>query len=272
MGGLARPRTPGKPWLRHLTAALALLAAAAPAHAGAWPQPRGEGLLITTTLRDRAELSFDESGDRQDDGYFYKDELALYLEYGLTDRTTLVTRAAWQTVERRNGADFDSARGLSATEIGLRRSVFATERQVVSVQAMAILPGEGENISNQPLGDGGNAWEVRTLWGGNLSTRMFADAQLAYRRRDGEYSDEARLDLTLGWQPAERWHVLAQEFSVWSLDASRPGAHEFEQHKLQLSVGREFGQSEYHLGATLTPAGRNTIDERALFLSVWRRF
>lgn len=223
-------------------------------------------------MHDRAELSFDEAGERQDDGYFYKDEVALYLEYGLTDRITLVTRAAWQTVERRNGADFDSARGLSATEIGLRRSLFATGRQLVSVQAMAILPGEGENISDQPLGDGGNAWEARALWGGNLSSRLFADAQLAYRRREGGYSDEARLDLTMGWQPASRWHVFAQEFSVWSLDTPRPGAREFAQHKLQLSVGREFGALEYDLGGTLTPAGRNTIDERALFLSVWRRF
>jgi hypothetical protein len=223
-------------------------------------------------LLDRAELSFDDAGNRRDDGYFYKDELALYLEYGLTGRITLVSRVAWQTVERRSGPDLDSARGFAATELGLRRSIYADETQVVSLQAMAILPGEGENISNQPLGDGGNAWEVRALWGRNLNSRLFADAQLAYRQRDGVYSDEARLDLTLGWQPAPRWHVLAQEFSVWSLDAARPGAREFEQHKLQISVGREFGALEYHLGATLTPAGRNTIDERAVFVSVWRRF
>ncbi len=183
-----------------------------------------------------------------------------------------MSRVAWQTVERRNGLDFDSARGFAATEIGLRRSIHATDRQVVSLQAMAILPGEGENISDQPLGDGGNAWEARALWGRNLSASLFADAQLAYRQREGEYSDEARLDLTLGWQPTPRWHLLAQGFSVWSLEAPRPGAREFEQHKLQISVGRDIGAMEYHLGATFTPAGRNTIDERAILLSVWRRF
>ncbi|SDM56295.1 hypothetical protein [Maricaulis salignorans] len=228
--------------------------------------------MITTTLFDRADLSFDDAGERRDDGYFYKDELALYLEYGLSDRFTLVSRAAWQTVERRRGPDFDSAQGFAATEIGLRGALYSSARQVVSLQAMAVLPGEGENISNQPLGDGGNAWEVRALWGANVADDGFADAQLAYRQRDGVYSDEARLDLTLGWQPARRWHVLAQSFSVWSLDAARPGAPEFEQHKLQVSVGREFGAVECHLGATMTPSGRNTIEERALFVSVWRRF
>ena len=228
--------------------------------------------MITTTLFDRADLSFDDAGARRDDGYFYKDELALYLEYGLTDRFTLVARAAWQTVERRSGLDRDSAQGFAATEIGLRGALYADDRQIVSLQAMAILPGEGENISNQPLGEGGNAWEIRALWGANPGDALFADAQLAYRQREGVFSDEARLDLTLGWQPARRWHVLAQEFSVWSLEAARPGIHEFEQHKLQLSVGREFGAVEYHLGASVTPAGRNTIEERAVFVSVWRRF
>ena len=79
-------------------------------------------------------------------------------------------------------------------------------------------------------------------------------------------------DLTLGWQPRPRWHLFAQSFSVWSLDDPRPGVREFEQHKLQVSIGREIGQLEYHLGAALTPAGRNSIEERSVFLSVWRRF
>ncbi|WP_417471194.1 hypothetical protein [Maricaulis sp.] len=249
-----------------------LAAVTAPVDAGAWPQPRGEGLLISTTLLDRAEAAFDADGDRRDDGYFYKDELALYLEYGLSERLTLVSRLAWQTVERRSGPDFDSAQGFAATELGLRGLLMTGEHQVLSLQAMAILPGEGENISDQPLGDGGNAWEGRLLWGTSLGRDVFADAQLAYRRREDEFSDEARLDLTLGWQPRPRWHLFAQSFSVWSLDDPRPGVREFEQHKLQVSIGREIGQLEYHLGAALTPAGRNSIEERSVFLSVWRRF
>lgn len=272
MGGCARPRPPRKPRLRRLILAVALLAATPPAYAGAWPQQRGEGISITTTLTDRAELSFDETGKRRDDGYFYKDEIAVYLEYGLTDRVTLVGRGAWQTIERRTGPDFDSTQGFAATELGLRSVLYNAGRQVVSLQTTAILPGTGENISNQPFGDGGNAWEVRGLWGRNLASSLFADAQLAYRWREGIYADEARFDLTLGWQARPRWRVLAQAFSVWSLEPDRPGARQFEQHKLQVSIGRQIGGQEYHLGIVMTPAGRNTIAERAAFLSVWQRF
>ena len=175
-------------------------------------------------------------------------------------------------MEREQGGALDSAEGLSATELGLRRSIYRNGGSVLALQGMVFLPGEGENISNQPLGDGGNAWEARALWGQNLPGDLFADAQLGYRWREGRFQDEARLDLTLGWQPAVDWHVLAQGFSVWSAEDARPGLPEFRQHKLQVSVGRQIGTLEYHLGVVFTPAGQNTIDERSVFLSVWRRF
>ena len=61
---------------------------------------------------------------------------------------------------------------------------------------------------------------------------------------------------------------------MWSSNA-KPygrGSWAFSQHKLQLSLGREIAGMEYHAGVYFTPAGRNTLDERAIFLSVWRRF
>jgi len=228
--------------------------------------------LILTTLIDRAETSFDASGQTVDDGYFHKDETAAYLEYGVTGRDTLVARLAWQDVRRLRGPSFDSAQGLSASEIGWRREVWRGTRSVASVQLTALIPGQGENVSNQAFGTGEMAAEVRALAGRSLGDQAFLEAQSAWRWRDGAYLDEARLDLTAGWRPSERWQILAQSFSVWSAEPSRPGAPEFEQHKLQLSVSREFGRQTVQLGASMTPAGRNAIDQDAVFLSVWRRF
>lgn len=247
-------------------------ALAAPARAGAWPQKPGEGVLIVTTLADRADTAFGPDGATVDEGYFHKDETAAYVEYGLDGRHTLLARLAWQSVRRLNGPVHDEATGLAASEIGLRRTLWRDGGRIGSAQFTALIPGQGENVSNQPLGDGDPAWEIRALFGQGLGARQFADVQLAHRWRGERDLDELRLDLTWGWQPAERWRVLAQSFSVWSVEAARPGAPEFEQHKLQLSIGREFRGAEYHAGIVLTPAGRNTIDERGIFLSVWRRF
>ena len=245
---------------------------APPASAGAWPQDKVKGVLIITSLFDRADQGFGPDGETVDDGYFYKDETSAYLEYGLTSDTTLVSRVAWQSVERRQGARTDSARGLSASELGLRHRVWTSGPDTVSAQAVVLLPGSGENVSNQPLGSGETAWDVRGLWGHRFGAHHFADLQLAHRWRGGDDLNEARLDLTWGWQPNDDWRVLAQSFSVWSVEPARPGRPEFEQHKLQLSAGREWGQAQYHLGVAVTPAGRNVINERMVFLAVWRRF
>ncbi len=207
-----------------------------------------------------------------DDGYFYKDETAAYLEYGLSAQTTLVARIAWQSVDRRQGQRIDAAQGFAASELGLRRQLWSSPRQIVSAQAAVLLPGAGENVSNQPLGSGETAWEVRGLWGRHLGDTQFVDVQMGHRWRGGQDLNEARLDLTWGWQPADRWQVLAQSFSVWSVEPARPNRPDFEQHKLQLSLGRQWGRIQYHLGVAATPAGRNVINERVVFLSAWRRF
>ena len=272
MGSRAGPRSSRKPWFRYLITAGLAAGVAAPAHAGAWPQKKGEGLTIVTTLADRADRARGDDRQIVEDGYFYKDEVSLYAEYGVSQRLTAIARVAWQDVRRRDGPDFDSATGLSASEVGLRWAVRQDANAVYSLQATALIPGQGENVSNRPLGDGGQAWEVRALWGHAFGETVFTDAQLAYRWRDAENLDELRLDATFGWRPRENWLLLGQAFAVTSAEAGRAGRADFDQLKLQISAGRQLGAVEYHIGAFVTPTGRNTIEERAVFLSVWRRF
>jgi hypothetical protein len=272
LGRLARQNSAGIAWLRCLISGLWLFAHSTPAEAGAWPQTKGEGLYILTTLVDRADRSLDSQGKGDEDSYFYKDELSLFAEYGLTARFTLIGRLAWQTVRRQNGPDFDSAQGFSSSELGLRGVILDQDHSVVSFQALALIPGAGQNVSNQPLGDGDQAWEARLLWGRSWYDTLFSDLQLAHRWRGEADLDEQRVDATLGWRPGSEWLVLVQSFSVWSAEAARAGAPEFNQHKFQVSIGRTVRGVGYHIGGFITPAGQNTIDERAVFFSVWRRF
>ena len=279
MGGRARPGSAREPRLRGLDSlrALALVLSAGalmagPVHAGAWPQGKGEGLVIVTALTDRADLSFDRSGDRVDVGHFHKDEVSAYLEYGLTDRITLTGRLAWQTVERRDGAVLDRATGLAASELGLRYPVWRNAHDVAALQFTALVPGAGENVSNQHFGEGDMAYDLRLLWGRNLGPDQFAEIQASHRWRDGLDLDEFHLDIAWGWQVTPRWEVLAQGFTVWNAEPAREARPDFRQHKLQLSAGRRFGSATLHGGIAFTPAGRNAIDERVLFVSLWQRF
>lgn len=143
---------------------------------------------------------------------------------------------------------------------------------VVSGQLSYFVPGEGENVTNQPLGQGEGAFDLRLLAGRALPRDGFLDVQIAHRSRDGHYLDEWRLDTSFGFALSERWDAMVQSYSVWSAEAMRPGLPEFDQHKLQLSVLRDAGAVQYQFGLSFTPSGRNALDERAAVLAVWRRF
>lgn len=251
---------------------LAAVVTAGPSDAGAWPRDKGEGLVILTSLVDRADGFFDAEGNRQSGGYFHKDELAAYIEYGATDRVTLVGRFAWQTVEQLSGGQMDSATGFSASELGVRIQAWQAERWRISAQVSYFLPGEGENVTNQPLGQGDGAVDLRVLAGRSLPRDGFLDIQLAHRQRDGAFLDEWRMDASLGLTITSHWQGMAQVYSVWSAERAQPGLPEFDQHKIQLSVLRQVGELEYQFGLIFTPSGRNALDERAAVLSIWRRF
>lgn len=245
------------------------------AHAGAWTQRRGEGVWISTVLVNRSNAAFDGDGAVIADRIFYKDEASQYGEIGLSDQTTLVTRLAWQTVRLRSGPNSDSAEGLGASEIGLRRQLHTAGPYVVSSQLSVLIPGEGENLSNQPLGEGGWASDLRLLAGRSLDEGVFdgfVDAQLGWRWRDGTRLDEARLDLTWGQALASRIDLLLQSHSVWSVEGGRGVQSSFAQHKLSASLLVEWQGRRLQAGLSTTPFGRNSHRERAVFLSVWRRF
>lgn len=166
----------------------------------------------------------------------------------------------------------DTAQGFAASELGARLLVWRGETAVVSAQLSAILPGGGENVADRPLGDGGLGAEARVLAGMALGEAVFLEAQPAYRWRDDGFLDEARLDLTAGWRPRSDMMIMVQSFSTWSVSDPIVGQRHFSQHKVQASFGISTGFGELHIGGWFTPAGRNAIDERAIFAAIWQRF
>ena len=215
MGGRIGSRAPRKPWLRRLILP-GVLVLSGPAAAGPWPRDKGEGMLILTTLMDRADGFFDTGRERQSGGYFYKDEISAYIEYGATDRFTLVGRFAWQNVDQFSEGVRDTAQGFAASELGIRGQFLQSGPWRVSAQFSYFFPGEGENVTNQPLGQGDEARDMRLLVGRALPRNGFSDLQVGYRSRDGRFLDEWRVDATIGMDVAERWSVMAQTYSVWN--------------------------------------------------------
>mgnify|MGYP006274007107 FL=1 len=303
------------------TAVCAAVLVAAAAHAGAWTRDKGDGLLILgVSIHELLPAPGYEAFDR------LKGELSAYAEYGLSDRITVVGRAAWQSMQITTlqteqigytvqvkpppdpdrddpEADFDGdgilnrndppppappvyerrtktrtylpapETGVGGLEIGARYRLIARERFVLSAQAMAGLPGDGENWNNRRFGEGGGSAELRVLAGRSFGRSTFVNLSTGVRVIPGGRPDEMRLDLTAGTHIARGVRVMAQTYSVWSLGDGPSGLESYSGHRAQLSVLWPLDSvRRAQISALATVSRENMSRETALIASVWRRF
>ena len=244
-----------------------------PACAGAWTQPVGRGLTITTA-------SYHDFAMREPGSGFSKIETALYAEYGLTDRLTLVGRLAYETRYQRTvrrvskaGAIYTQpfntvSQGWGEREAGLRFRTLQHNGWTFSSQISALLlPDEPQNGFGAAAGWGA---EARLLLGRSVGERMFVDAQLAHRTRLNGGMGEQRMDLTVGVRPTGRWLVLAQTSSAWG---ARGGVQSFESHRFHVSVTAPVADRlSVQIGAFNSFSNDGLSPESAYMLALWREF
>lgn len=161
-----------------------------PAHAGAWVAPEGGQQIWTSAAGEREGLSFFETS-----GYF---------EAPLGADTSVVI-APW--VEQ----GYETIDGWRAeATLGAKRALYRDESNVLAIQAGALWashPQEG-------CSEGGA--ELRALAGRGFGRTGFANVEVAARAFEGGCESE-RVDLTVGYRPAENWLGMGQVF----LDSQR---------------------------------------------------
>ena len=250
---------------------LAALAVAAPASAGPWTLPKGDGQVIFKYEDMRASEGFDPDGaaaplpaERRDT------TLALFAEYGLTSRLTLQLKGDWQT-----GQDaFVDYEGRGPLELGLNWQVWRDDRTAVALYGGVADGGEGRNAGYEAPGIGGQDWEVRASvgrsfgrmrWMNRYSTGGFVALEAARRFRSG-LPDETRVDATLGTRFGEDWMLLNQMYAGQADDGGPRWV------TLENSLVRRLGDWSAQLGWRTTLSGRETPDASGLVVGVWRRF
>lgn len=180
--------------------------------AGAWTQSEHgyylklSGLSFTTT----EELDPDgESLPRVGDGELTDVSLSTYLEYGLTDRLTLVASIPYKNVEdtryvggRQNGvAAVESSNGFGDLETRLRW-LLRTDPVVLSVALGGKIPSGYEVTPSTriPLGTGEFDGDVRLLAGRSFyPLPLYTTGELGFRRRGGRFSDEILFSAEAGY-------------------------------------------------------------------------
>ncbi len=250
------------------------------ASAGAWPTKPGEGQIISTSLFDNASQAYDDNGNISQTGNsqdisFSKSEMSVYLEHGLTAKTTLVAQSSFQDIQFRAGIDDVDFTGIGESYIGVRHLFWHDTKTVISAQGGLIFAGAGEAISDADLGFGATHFEARVLLGRSLELAKrdgFVDLQAARRFRPGNVPDEWRVDATAGWRPINNIQFLAQGFYTAS-EAEFEIARRNTRLKLQASlVYDRSARTSYQIGLYQTVAGKNIIKEKAFFIAIWSRY
>jgi len=263
--------------IARLALALGLIAAGLPtvARAGAWMQPEGHGQVIVSGTYTNSDKGFDDSGSAVDIPDYGKFELNAYFEYGITDRVTAIVQPQLRSVTIGAPTDADSF-GLGYTDLGARMRFWSDEKSILSGQAVARIPGSTDDNNPAQVGSTGFETDLRILYGRAFALgtwASFLDAQLAYRIRTGDPSDEVRADFTIGTRPVPKVLLLAQSFNTFSTGSAQGVFSDVREHKVQLSVVWDFAKDwSLQAGTIATVAGEETLQERGIVLGVWRVF
>ena len=167
------------------------------AFAGAWVEPKGDGLFIAQATYYSTDSFFDTSGSKQSQSRYSKYELQPYIEYGALDWLTVGGSAYAQAV---NQSGLDNY-GLADPEFFARARVWHNDRNVVSLQPLVKLESNFVHDAAPRGGSKSTDGELSALYGRNvniLSDRDYLDTRLGYRVRSDGLSNEWRGDIALG--------------------------------------------------------------------------
>jgi hypothetical protein len=258
------------------------------ASAAAWPQPEGHGLEVLTFSWYQTGSIFTERWTRQPlskDGRFFKHEVNNYIEYGLTDRITLVGNFFYNpTLHFSDQTSNVQSSGFGDQEFAVRYGLNSGSSPMVwSIQGLVKIPTYTLS-RNPPPGLGQTDYEIRLLNGHGWDAygkHLFWNVEGAYRYRTQFPADEFRLDATIGADPFPRWTILAQMFTIKGFRNGEliaiPGNPtlnpNFDLIKGQLSVVyRVTTALRVQVGGSAPVAGRNTGAGAGVLLSIWWDF
>jgi hypothetical protein len=253
------------------------VSACLPAAAGAWTQVKGQTLLIDGITVSEASDQFGPTATPKG-FYFNKTFIQSSLEYGVTNWLTLL--AAPEFVSARWGASQQAAVKApdTAVDAGLRLRLFAGAG-VLSIQGTACSAGAFDLYVADPTSNGsaklisGKAAEARLLYGRNFKLfgrDGFSDVEAAERWISRPRPNELAVDTATGLWLTKKTLVLLQTFNTLSQGrTSQP----YRASKLEVSLVQNLVKEwSLQMGGFVSPSGSNTIVERGITLSIWRRY
>lgn len=246
---------------------------ASDAQAGAWTQKRGEGLVLMAWT----QQSFETPGRSE---RARKTENALYAEFGVHDRVSLVGRLAFEEwtlptslfVQTPSGGEQRqvtlSRQRWAAHELGARYQLYQTAQWASSVQAIYVTASDPLLDTIRLTQEARNGYEVRGSLGRGLGASSYFQSQISYRAAGLQ---GVKLDLTYARPLWGEIELMAQSHSLWrQADEQWPAA---ELHRLEMSLIIPVSDHvRLQVRALDTVSNDGLADERAYGFTLWRRF
>lgn len=248
----------------------------ASAAASPWTRPDGEFLVISRADYFSSDLGRVSVMGEPVAARFQRVESNTYVEFGLTDRLTLGGKVYYGTSWLTRGADVETASGFSEIEGFAQYQVFRTGWHAGAVRIAGGIPASFDSGERAALQSDGADVEISALYGRGIifdPIKIFAAAELGYRKRFSASADQARLLTTVGFEPNDHFVILLDTFTVKSLENERQGGADFDVVKIRPSImWRATKRLAVQAGVSEEIAGRNIALGRTYFLGVWTRF
>jgi hypothetical protein len=245
-------------------------------HAGPWPQPEGQGLIINSFSFLQARNLAGVSNPAFGGGTFRRFEIDNYTEYGLTNTVTLSAAFSGQSRQLETAGTTRSTEGFGDVELGARAAVWQTGNWVVAAQGLVEVPTGYDPNVDPALGNGQVDLEPRLLIGRGFSIGTwpgFAEIEAGYRFRLGSPADQLRVNATVGVHPASSWMLMVQSYTIIGMGNGSPRGTDFNLSTLVVSAVYDFSPRwSVQFGAVSDIASRNYNGGNGVFAAVWWKF
>ncbi len=261
-----------------MTLVIAGILAVWPLAAPASPWPRGENNVFISSRANyfRATGDFLGSTPGETSDRFERYETDTYLEYGLSDRYTIGGKIVYGTTTVGNRFETVTDSGFSEIEGFLQRQLWGGEKGVGAVNLTFARPSRFDAGVRQSVQSDGPALEARFLYGRDFIERpvkIYAAAEIGYRRQFQDAADQARSQFTLGVEPVPRFLFLLQSFNTVSVRNETNAGADFDVYQVAPSLVWRAGRRwSVQAGVIHEYAGRNLERGTTYSIGLWTAF
>ncbi len=231
----------------------------------------GKGLLTLTYYFYTSKYYYDDNRNKTRVPQFYKNELNLYLEYGLPYKSMFT----FQTSVAHLKQSGDTNIGVGDFEFGLTKELYRKNGNVLSVRGVGIVPGM-YNRNEKPYLSLGKFGAELSLGTGIYRNSFYIDNQIGLRKYFGE-ANFIKDTLMIGIKPVSKWEYIAM-FDIWyGLNGAPKGSFTISPKTRFVQFYNTFRykwdkRTSFIFGFSINLYSENTGSGNHLYMGIWREF